>query len=69
MDDLAPTSEGWEADMKLEFEGAIVAGKDAEKPNQVSTTLSAFLAAVHWLFAHSLMPFCPLFFYRSSFQK
>jgi len=67
--ELTNTPEGWEADMKLTFEGAIPAEKDAEKPNQVSPTLSTFLDAIHWLFAHSVMPFCPLFFYRSSFRK
>mgnify|MGYP000420097935 CR=1 FL=1 len=50
MDDLTPTPEGWEADMKLlEFKGAILADKDAEKPNQVRLMISAFLAAIHWL--------------------
>ena len=76
LDELTNLPDGWEADMKLPFEGAIPADKKAKKPNQVSTTLSAILAAVHWLFAllltlfaHSLTPFCPLFFYRSSFPK
>jgi len=69
LDEITPTPEGWQADMKLQFEGAIPADKDAEKPNQVSPTLSAFLDAIYWLFAHSLTPFCPLFFYRSSFRK
>jgi len=69
--------------MKLSFEGDIpapagataVGGRTtaagdntatvAKKPNQAS----AFLATVHWLFAHLLTPFCPLIFCRSSFRK
>jgi len=66
LDELTALPDGWEADMKLSFEGAIPADNVKEKPNHVSPTLSAFLAAVHWLFAllltlfaHSLTPFCP----------
>jgi len=42
LDDLTPTPADWKADMKLQFEGAIPTDKEAEKPNQVSPTLSAF---------------------------
>ena len=67
LDKLTLTPEGWQADMKLQFEGAIPEDEDTEKPNQVSPTLSAFLDAIYWSFAHSLTPLCPLFFYSEVF--
>ena len=42
LDELTATPDGWLADMTLQFEGAIPTNKDAEKPNQVSPTLSTF---------------------------
>ena len=42
MDVLRDLPKGWQADMKLTFEGAIPADEDAEKPNQASPTLSTF---------------------------
>jgi len=69
VDELTELPEGWQATMRLQFEGAIPMDKKAAKPNQAGRPLSAFSAAVHWLFAHLLTLLCPLFFYRSSFRK
>jgi len=42
INELVATPDGWQADMRLEFEDAIPTDKEAEKPNQVSPTLSTF---------------------------
>jgi len=42
INELTNTPDGWQSDMKLQFEDAIPTDKEAVKPNQVSPTLSTF---------------------------